>query len=640
MSAFGGCVHLGAGMHAATLIDSIAAHLDRPLTAPPRTSLFSGGGFVHRQSVTSPEDAFERQPTTCTASAFTVVFDGRLDNRTELISALDMAGDPASTPDSAIVLAAFSRWDAEAPAHLRGPFAVAAWDSASHRLILSRDAMAERPVYFHAGRRFLAFATTPAPLLALPGVTRAVSLDNLVNGLANLPADPRESVFEGIERVPAATTMVFDRGGTAASTTYWTYDWNRTIRLRRDDDYVEAAREQLDRAVARCLRLAGPVVTMQSGGLDSTAVTATAARLVSPDRVTAITLVPDERVPFHRAPTVITNEVALARLATAPYPNVASQVVTGALTAPSEDDERRAVGLGWPAFGLGHATWYRPLFHEAQRLGATAVLTGNAGNATFSWPGVPDLVDLLRCGYVVRVARESNALARRRGQSAAQAFGVTATRAWLPRRYWLAWVRRGGRPNPFQESIELLNPDLVRERRIEERLLEAGYHAAAGGRARRRLGAEVRLRSQTGTALLRAFHGFDTRHPFLDRDLVEFFTAVPAEQYLRGGITRFLARRVLADRLPADVIDNPLRGRQRPEFLHSLTLQRERLLDDLVALERSPSVSGVLNVRAMRRLADAWPADLSAAPYGEYASILERGIRVGRFLLAVEHGRF
>ena len=108
---------------------------------------------------------------------------------------------------------------------------------------------------------------------------------------AGVPDDPRQSLFEGIDRVPAATTIVFDRRGEARSTTYWAMDWDRSIRFPRDDDYVDAARELVDRAVARCLRLAGPVVAMLSGGLDSPGVSATAARLASPDRVNAITLV-------------------------------------------------------------------------------------------------------------------------------------------------------------------------------------------------------------------------------------------------------------------------------------------------------------------------------------------------------------
>ena len=132
--------------------------------------------------------------------------------------------------------------------------------------------------------------------------------------------------------------------------------------------------------------------------------------------------------------------------------------------------------------------------------------------------------------------------------------------------------------------------------------------------------------------------GVEMRDPMADLDLLEFCFATPDDQYLRAGRTRWLARRVLADRLPPQVIDETRRGFQCPEFLHRMTLQREAIVEGVATLERSPLASRVLDIARMKRLAADWPRDAASTGFGDYGGMLNRGLHFGRFLRWIEGG--
>ncbi|MPT24177.1 MAG: asparagine synthetase B family protein, partial [Starkeya sp.] len=120
-----------------------------------------------------------------------------------------------------------------------------------------------------------------------------------------------------------------------------------------------------------------------------------------------------------------------------------------------------------------------------------------------------------------------------------------------------------------------------------------------------------------------------------------FCLGLPPEQSLRDGQSRSLARRVLADRLPREVLENPLRGAQCPEWFHRLDARRGPIADTLAELEASALARRCLDVPRLRRLFTLWPADAGAAHARrlDYDVVFSRGLHIGQFLLAVESGR-
>lgn len=200
-------------------------------------------------------------------SAPVLVADARIDNRAELLAQLGLR---ESTPvdDSALVALAQQRWGADLVDHLLGDFAIAWWDAGQEALVLVRDPTGQRPLYYHVGDGFVVVASMPQGLFALDGVRPAINSEALTRFVADVPSDGAGSFFRDVARVPPAHVVRITRGGVSARR-YWSMP-AREVRYARDDDYVQAFREQLDRATVARLRDAGPIVAAHlSGGIDS-----------------------------------------------------------------------------------------------------------------------------------------------------------------------------------------------------------------------------------------------------------------------------------------------------------------------------------------------------------------------------------
>ncbi len=206
-------------------------------------------------------------------SVAVTLWTGRIDGRADLCRALDV---PLATADIDLVARAFERWGDDAPAHILGDFAIAVRDGT--RLILARDRFGVRPLYFTRDGQFssdLASLLTPGEPLDDMAIN-----DFLLFGQGR---DPARTTFARIERVPAAHVAILDERGVRFRR-YWSVPV--TDGPRKTADAVEEFRVLFEQAVAD--RAADRVAVSLSGGVDSTAVAATLAR-VRPGAASAVT---------------------------------------------------------------------------------------------------------------------------------------------------------------------------------------------------------------------------------------------------------------------------------------------------------------------------------------------------------------
>ena len=163
---------------------------------PDSIGQWSDGGVAlgRRLMQVLPEDAYDGQPLIGGAGRYVLVADVRLDNRNELINLLQIPGADALTrSDAAILLAAIERWDKSCLKHLIGDYAFALWDTALRRLLLARDPLGQRPLHYHRGNGFFAFASMPKGLHALPEVPYGPDEQRIAELLVLMPArrDPK-----------------------------------------------------------------------------------------------------------------------------------------------------------------------------------------------------------------------------------------------------------------------------------------------------------------------------------------------------------------------------------------------------------------------------------------------------------------
>ena len=235
----------------------------------------------HAMLRTTPESLGESLPLR--AGPYAVTADARLDNRDELLGllegdlrALGLWAAPADVPDSSLVLGAYARWGEGGVEHLLGAFAFAIWDGRERRLVCARDPIGVRPLYLaHRPGRLLAFASEPKALFAVPGVEPEVDEARIAESLSARLYDPVGTSFVGIRRLPAAHVLRVTPDGLGEPTRYWRL---APAPPPPPGQEAEGLADVLSRAVRCRTRSAYPVGSELSGGLDSSAVTAVAAR--------------------------------------------------------------------------------------------------------------------------------------------------------------------------------------------------------------------------------------------------------------------------------------------------------------------------------------------------------------------------
>ncbi len=179
--------------------------------------------MAHGAQSTLPQSVGERQPLADDSGALHLIFDGRINNREELRSAL--GGKPAfrTAGDAEIVLRAYERWGEDCPAHLLGDFAFALWDFAEHKLFCARDPLGQRPFFYTVAGRTFACASEIQPLLLIPGMDQVAA-----TFIHSLDPEPEPTSSRGIVRLPGGCSLTVDHRG-ERKRVFWNLDPERKI---------------------------------------------------------------------------------------------------------------------------------------------------------------------------------------------------------------------------------------------------------------------------------------------------------------------------------------------------------------------------------------------------------------------------
>jgi asparagine synthase (glutamine-hydrolysing) len=218
-----------------------------------------------------------RQPMSADTpgGAVAIVYSGETYNFTELRAELIRRGHRFRTDsDTEVVLHAYLEWGSALAERLNGMYAFAIWDSREDKLVMVRDRMGVKPFYYYETPDGVLFGSEPKAILANPAAEHTVTLDGIRELLAFIKT-PGHAVWEGMHEVEPGTIVTVSSSG-LRTTRYWTL---RT-RPHPDDQAASVARvrELLEDIVRRQLVSDVPRCTLLSGGLDSSAMTAIAAK--------------------------------------------------------------------------------------------------------------------------------------------------------------------------------------------------------------------------------------------------------------------------------------------------------------------------------------------------------------------------
>jgi asparagine synthase (glutamine-hydrolysing) len=226
-----------------------------------------------------------------TRAGLTITYNGELYNYQTLRRQLTAGHQFTSTTDTEVVLAAWHRWGVDALTRFEGMYAFAILDHQLRRLHLVRDRFGIKPLYYHRGRGFLAFASEVQALLHCRRVPREPDLETWTRHLlcsSTLQVDREATLLRGVRALPAAACLTVHGDGGSRLHRYWSLPQARTGPTPMPGP---AAAQELRALV--CASVAGmrmgdvDVASLLSGGLDSAAITATAAATAP---ITALTL--------------------------------------------------------------------------------------------------------------------------------------------------------------------------------------------------------------------------------------------------------------------------------------------------------------------------------------------------------------
>lgn len=221
-----------------------------------------------------------RQPMSNEDGSLWVTFNGEIFNYVELRELLVGKGHRFATrSDTEVILHLYEEYGADCVRHFNGQWALAVWDSKRQTLLLSRDRLGVRPLYYTTVAGALLFASEVKALLAHPHVSRQIDprgLDQLFTFWAPLPPT---TVFQDIRELPPGHNLLLHQGQ-ARMMPYWQLDYGQVDARRSEADCAEQLLELLSDATRLRLRADVPVAAYLSGGLDSTVTAALAKQCV------------------------------------------------------------------------------------------------------------------------------------------------------------------------------------------------------------------------------------------------------------------------------------------------------------------------------------------------------------------------
>jgi asparagine synthase (glutamine-hydrolysing) len=471
-----------------------------------------------------------------------LVYNGEIYNFPELRRRLVSGGHAFRTnTDSEAIVHLYEERGPDLVHELNGMFAVALWDARRRRLLLARDRLGIKPLYYTWDGTTLAFASEIRALIAGEFVQPGLDRDAFVELLTFQNIISFNSLFRGVDVLPPATTAILDENGLVA-TRYW--DPLPRLDEYSSADLAERVRDTFDHGVEAHLLADVEIACYLSSGLDSSSVAASAVRHLP--RLTTFTTGFD---------------------------------VAGAVGMEAGFDEREeAASL---ARDLG--THHHELLLDADDLEMVlprVVLHLEEPRMNFSYP------NYLTAGLASRWVKV--VLSSVGGD---ELFGGYPWRYELagqgfPDRYYEAWSRLLSRHELAEglESPTLADVDLDRPRHLFD-----GLMAPTEGLpdVDRMLYYEMKTYLH-GLLLvedkLSMAHSLESRVPFLDNRLVDLALTIPASTKLAGGTSKRLLREAMAGRLPGPVLERAKTGFVPPQ---ALWFEQRRYVDEILLSERA-----------------------------------------------------
>jgi asparagine synthase (glutamine-hydrolysing) len=587
---------------------------------------------MHRSDVCVAAEMamFEVDPRSSRAAeaVLHVLFHGRLDNRDDLARLLRLGPEIS---DHEYARQAYLRWGPTLTEHLVGDFSLAIVDVEERQLVLARDPLGMRPLYYRIEPDRVPFASEVAQILAAPGVPREVNREMVGRFLADSAEPLSMTFYKGVSQVEPGETIVIGQDRVDRRRR-WDEPGITPVKYSNYNDYLEHFVEIFSRATRDRLRDAGLLAVSLSGGMDSTSVTAVAAHELREAGHDPAECIRTYSFAFEDFPESDERHISSV---VAGYFGIPAYEVSVRHNMPMSDYPQRRPHFDDP-YLLGYSAGVDEVNRMAAATEARTMLSGYrgdllAGEAIVDYPG------LLRRGQIKSLYRELRMQADWRGSSitsVAKNFLAAPIRdhyldIGVLKRARQALRLRRHRSGAIQLYPPWIAADFTRELQLAEFLSSRDLPRSTGVARTQRLRGILMPSHMRG--IIReerdcAHAGLRFVDVWSDIRLAEFAIAVPQRVWNTTGEHKRLVRTALTRFLPVDVTRQIRKIYPTPVYDRAMRNEaagavRELLTHPLIAQY------GFVDVRLLRDSYESFVAG-GSEPRGLWSALcLERWLR-------------
>jgi asparagine synthase (glutamine-hydrolysing) len=536
------------------------------------------------------------QPMANEDESIHLTFNGEIYNFRELRHDLERRGHRfQSHTDTETIVHLYEEEGVACLSKLRGMFAFALWDAPRRTLLLARDRLGKKPlVYYHDSRQFV-FGSEPKVILQDEAVPAEADPESIYHYLTFGDVPASRSAFRGFHKLPPAHYLLLEDGRVTLHR-YWALSY-QPQRAASEGELVEELSARVEEAVRIRLVSDRPLGALLSGGLDSSAVVAMMRRLTNgPVRTFSIGFDEPEydELPYARqvAQRFDTehHELVVRPDALAILPRLVWHY-----------DEPLADSSAVPSFAVC----------ELARQSVTVALNGDGGDESFL-----GYQRYLAMAIGARVDRLPSPVRRALTWGASllpgagpRSFGTRVRRfaaelPLQPRERYLRWltIDDGWKSSvcapAFLDAMQAVSSQHLLDGAFEQSNAPTPPETAAHSDVQLYLPDDLLVKMDVASMA----HSLEVRSPFLDHTLVEFAARLPLGFKIRGRTQKYLVKRLMKGRLPADILRRPKRG-----FAVPIDRWFRREIKDLaydVLLGASASGRGYFRLETVRRYLD------------------------------------
>jgi asparagine synthase (glutamine-hydrolysing) len=545
------------------------------------------------------------QPVCNEDKSIWAMFNGEIYNFVDLRVELQELGHQFRTKsDTEVIVHAYETYGMEFVQHLRGMFAIAIWDSKKRRLVLVRDRMGEKPLFWAVGNNQLAFASEVKAFLQWPGLVRDLDPEAVHHYLTFLYVPAPKSIFKNVSKLAPAHMLI-------ASTDSPSVEVNRYWQLLLLPDrskprsyFVDRLHDLMKESVRMCLRSDVPLGAFLSGGVDSSAVVGLMSRGAPPGSVKTFSMGFEDKK---------FDETHYARLVAKAFGTDHTEEIVGPVGA---DLLQRLVWFLDEPFADSSAIAAFQVSNLARKH-VTVALSGDGGDELFAgypryqyarwlarlsclpWPVTESIRWMCREGRTLLPSRWKGPIEKLRRldkafrlSQASEAERILGLLSYFDEEdKWLLYARDFADQLKGFSSLDI----------VSDRLAKFPQQDPIAAFMARDLETNLADDALVKIDRMSMACSLEVRCPFLDYKLVEFSATIPSDMKLTGTRTKVVLKEALADILPQEIVNRGKWGFAVPFGTWFNSGELRALLDDCLSSE-SIKRRGIFSPRSVERL--------------------------------------